>query len=77
VIRTQISLTEEQHEALRHLASRRARSMSALIRDAVDSLLVREGGDRRSARARFKAAAGSAAGPADLAERHDDYLGPP
>lgn len=72
MIRTQISLTEEQHRRLRSEAERRGVSMAAVIREAVDRLL-RERGDRRE---RLASAAGVAdSGLGDLAERHDDYLG--
>lgn len=37
MLRTQISLTQEQHSRLAALASSTGRSMSDLIRDAVDS----------------------------------------
>jgi hypothetical protein len=39
MVRTQISLTEEQHAALTELAAARGTSMSALIRAAVDELV--------------------------------------
>jgi predicted transcriptional regulator len=44
VVRTQISLTEEQAEALRRLAALRRRSQAALIREALDDYLA---ADRR------------------------------
>lgn len=39
MVRTQISLTEEQAEGLRRLAALRRRSQAALMREAVDQLL--------------------------------------
>jgi hypothetical protein len=39
MVRTQISLTQEQHAAVHALAERRGESMSAIIRDAVDRLV--------------------------------------
>jgi Arc/MetJ-type ribon-helix-helix transcriptional regulator len=42
--RTQISLTAEQHRRLARLAVRQGRSMSSLIREAVDTVY----GDERS-----------------------------
>lgn len=72
MIRTQISLTEEQHRRLRSEADRRGLSMAAVIREAVDRLLR----ERQRNRARLAAAAGVAdSGLGDLAERHDHYLG--
>jgi hypothetical protein len=71
MIRTQISLTEEQHEVLLREAGRRGISMAALIREAVDGHLD----ERRRRRARLLEAAGAAESRlGDLAERHDDYL---
>lgn len=45
MLRTQISLTEEGRRALDTASARTGRSMSALIRDAVDAMY----GDKRSA----------------------------
>jgi predicted DNA-binding protein len=45
VIRTQISLTEEQMDRLRRVARRRHTSIAAIIRDAVDAT-VTEDSDR-------------------------------
>lgn len=42
MIRTQISMTEDQAERLRHLAEIRQRSQAALMREALDALLARE-----------------------------------
>lgn len=44
MVRTQISMTEEQAEGLRRLAASRRRSQAALLRDALDELLA--GSDR-------------------------------
>ncbi len=43
--RTQVLLQPEQHEALRRLAEREGRSLSALVREAVDLLLESQGSD--------------------------------
>lgn len=42
MVRTQISLTEQQAEGLQRLAAARRRSQAALIREALDELLARE-----------------------------------
>ena len=73
VIRTQISLTQQQQDALRRLAAVRRRSQAALLRDALDELLASEPRTVRAARAR--AATGAfASGRTDTSERHDDEL---
>lgn len=77
MIRTQIQFTPEELGALRREAARRGVSISALVRDAVDSSLARPSPvtDRNELARRAVAAAGrfhSARG--DLAKRHDDYF---
>lgn len=74
VIRTQVSLTDEQMAGLRRLAGERRISLAAALRDAVDDALQRA--DRRDRRARALRAIAtlSAGGPPDLAEAHDRYL---
>jgi hypothetical protein len=52
MIRTQISMTDDQAEALRRLANLRKVSQAALLRDALDELLGNEVRDRRIDRAR-------------------------
>lgn len=57
MIRTQISMTDEQAEGLRRLAELRRRSQAALMRDALDALIVDSDRSRRIARARLAAGA--------------------
>jgi hypothetical protein len=45
-VRTQIYLEQEQHEALKQLASEKAVSMAQLIRDAVAAYIVQEKGEQ-------------------------------
>ena len=52
MIRTQISMTDEQQEALRRLAALRNVSQAAVLRDALDSLIGRDAHVRRVERAR-------------------------
>lgn len=52
MIRTQISMTDEQQEALRRLAALRKVSQAAVLRDALDSLIGRDAHVRRVERAR-------------------------
>ena len=73
MVRTIIQLRETQVTALDRAARRRGVSKAAVIREALDALLTREGSD--GALARALAAAGSgASGVSDLGERHDEYL---
>jgi hypothetical protein len=73
MIRTQISMTEGQADALRRLSALRQRSQAALLRDALDTLLD---ADVRAARAqRARGALGAfRSGSADASERHDEAL---
>jgi plasmid stability protein len=76
VKRIPIGLTDEQHEALRRVSGRRHRSIGALVRDAVDQVYPSEGVPQGELRARARASFGRFhSGSADIAERHDDYLG--
>lgn len=74
VIRTQVSLTDEQMAGLRRLASEHHVSITAALRDAGDDALERA--DRRARRARaLRAIEGISTGaPPDLAEGHDRHL---
>jgi hypothetical protein len=76
MVRTIIQLPEEQAAALEQVARRRGISKAAVIREALDALLVREGGDAALEGA-LGAAGSGASGVEDLAERHDDYLAEP
>jgi Arc/MetJ-type ribon-helix-helix transcriptional regulator len=49
MFRTQVYLTEQEHEGLRDLAESTDKSQSELIREAVDRLLESERKDRREA----------------------------
>ncbi|HEU5301298.1 MAG TPA: ribbon-helix-helix protein, CopG family [Acidimicrobiia bacterium] len=71
--RTQISMTDEQAEALRRLSALRERSQAALLRDALDTLLE---ADARAARAeRARSVVGSfRSGVKTTSEHHDEAL---
>ena len=73
MIRTQISMTEEQAEGLRRLAAVRSRSQAALLRDALDALLEDDRRSRRMERARGAFGA-FRSGHHDTSERHDAAL---
>jgi len=73
MVRTQISLTEAQMDALRRLSAERGASMAALVRAAVDSLV--RGDDETEHRRRAKEVVGKfASGKNDVSEHHDRYL---
>jgi hypothetical protein len=71
MVRTQISMTEDQADALRRLAVSRKSSQAALLREALDLLLC---GDDRASRARRAASVVGRyrSGHIDISERHDD-----
>jgi predicted transcriptional regulator len=75
MIRTQISLTDDQMRRLRREARRRHMSLAAVIRDAVDKVVPDEDAQRRDRIDILLAAAGSAAsGTGKVAQDHDAEL---
>lgn len=76
MVRTQISLTQEQYDALQVLAERRSESMAAVIRDAVDRLVALS--QQTAAEALLEMAGQfpdiTGDGATDVSENHDDYL---
>ncbi|MGB6059290.1 MAG: ribbon-helix-helix domain-containing protein [Microthrixaceae bacterium] len=72
MIRTQISMTEEQAEKLRRLAALRQRSQAALMREALDALLADSENTRTASARSVIGRYGS--GNSDTAERHDEAL---
>ncbi|GMV86303.1 MAG: hypothetical protein AMXMBFR80_21580 [Dehalococcoidia bacterium] len=76
VIRTQVSLTEEQMKRLRQEARRRRVSLAALIREAVDRTVPGEDAERAARIEVLLEVAGSASsGSGTVATDHDDVLG--
>jgi hypothetical protein len=71
MIRTQISLPEDQYRLLKERAAATGKSMSALIREALSQSDVER--EARWDRA-FSWFGRTGSGLGDLAERHDDYL---
>lgn len=72
MVRTQISLTEEQYIAVKRIAAEREISFSAVIRDTVDSLVALS---KQSSWEGLVSIAGVGdSGLTDVSERHDDYL---
>ena len=76
MIRTQISLSEEQMRRLRAEARRRNVAIAELVRDAIDRSIPADPGERRARRQRLLSAAGRFhSGSGDLASRHDEIAG--
>ena len=73
MVRTQISITEEQAERLRHLAAARNVSQAYLVRQAVEALLDRDELEQRLERARRPLGAYRSGG-SDAAVQHDEVL---
>ncbi len=73
MVRTQISLSEDQADRLRTEASVRGVSQASLVRRALDEYLARESLTARVERARSLAGA-YRSDCGDLAENHDAYL---
>ncbi|MGH9167878.1 MAG: ribbon-helix-helix protein, CopG family [Acidimicrobiia bacterium] len=74
MIRTQISLTEEQMQRARRRAARRGVSLAALVREALERLLEDSSAEHRRARAK-QAVGGFRSGHTGTSERHDEVLG--
>ena len=76
VIRTQISLTEDQMRRLRAEARRRRVPIAEIVRDAVDQIVPIDPGDCRARFQRALAAAGRFnSGAGDVAAQHDEIAG--
>jgi hypothetical protein len=75
MIRTQVSLTEDQMRRLRGEARRRHVSLAAVVREAVDRV-VPDPETQRSGRldALLSIAGSAASGTGTVAARHDDVL---
>jgi hypothetical protein len=75
MIRTQITISEQQARRLRRLAADRGVSMARLVREAIDAYAPDDAAARALRRERVLAAAGRFdSGLTDISERHDDYL---
>ena len=76
MIRTQVSLTDEQMQRLRTEARRRGVSIARIVREAVDSRVPDAEDAGRERRRRALAVAGAFRSQwGDLSRRHDDLLG--
>jgi hypothetical protein len=75
MIRTQVSLTEEQMRRLRREAGRRHVSLAAVVRDAIDRVVPDQDQLRHAHIDTLLNAAGSAAsGTGAVARQHDEVL---
>ena len=71
MVRTQLMLSQEHYHFLRKLSGDSGRSMSELVREAIDKLRVERAAKREqllSIVGKFRDDRG------DVAERHDDYF---
>lgn len=76
MIRTQISLTDDQMRRLRAEARRRGVPIAEVVRDAVDRTVPVDPENRRARFERLLAAAGRfRSGTGDVSVRHDDIAG--
>jgi hypothetical protein len=76
MIRTQISLTDEQMKRLRAEARRRKVAIAEIVREAIDRAVPEDPGNHRARHQRLLSAAGRFhSGSGDLAERHDEIAG--
>lgn len=76
MIRTQISLTEDQMRRLRRESVRRGVPIAEVVRDAVDRVVPEDPGGRRALLERALTAVGRfGSGSGDIAERHDAIAG--
>jgi len=75
MVRTQVQLTEEQARLLKEMAGTGRESMAALIRRAVDQLLVNRKPDRMTLYRQAESVVGKyEAGAGGISLEHDAYL---
>lgn len=76
MIRTQISLTEDQMRRLRREARRRGVPIAEVVRDAVDRLVPTDPGNRQARLERALSAVGRfRSDSGDASARHDEIAG--
>jgi hypothetical protein len=76
MVRTQISLTDEQMGRLRAEARRRRLPIAAIVREAVDRAVPSDPGGRRAMFQRALSAVGRfESGSGDASARHDEIAG--
>lgn len=76
MVRTQVSLTDEQMRRLRAEARRRRMPIAAIVREAVDRAVPADPGERRAQFQRALSAVGRFdSGSGDASARHDEIAG--
>jgi hypothetical protein len=75
MIRTQVQLRENQYETLKEISRTSGESIAALIRRAVDQLLLVRGPDRKALYRGAHSVVGKyTASESDISVEHDRYL---
>lgn len=75
MVRTQVQFTEEQYRAIKELSRQSGEPIAAIVRRAVDRLLLTRKPDRSALyRIASEVAGKYEAGGADISVKHDDYL---
>jgi hypothetical protein len=76
MVRTQVSLTDEQMRRLRAEARRRRMPIAAVVREAVDRAVPADPGERQAQFQRALSAVGRFdSGSGDVSARHDEIAG--
>jgi Ribbon-helix-helix protein, copG family len=76
MVRTQVSLTDEQMRRLRAEARRRQMPIAAIVREAVDRAVPADPGERQARFQRALAAVGRFdSGSGDVSAKHDEIAG--
>ena len=75
MVRTQVQLTDEQYNALKELSQHNQESIAAIIRKAIDRLLITRKPDRKALYRAAKSIVGKYnSGIGDISVEHDRYL---
>jgi hypothetical protein len=75
MVRTQVQLTDEQYNSLKELSQHNKESIAAIIRKAIDKLLLTRKPDRKALYRQAKSIVGKYnSGIGDISVEHDRYL---
>ena len=72
MVRTQVMLSEHQHQQLKLMSKENGVSLSELVRQAIDGMFANQKKDKRKSMLDLIGA--FEGGPDDVAENHDHYL---